>query len=126
MPAVVLAAALAVGATACSSASSTGAKGSANSKGSTGAGASASASASAAGTTALTGTAAKTLVAKAVADTEAAPAVSVKGENLSEGTSSQPISLDLTVDHKGGCEGSVGGLQDRDVPARRHRRLLSG
>jgi hypothetical protein len=108
VPAVVLAAALAAAAAACGSPSSSGKSASDTATGSPTASVSASASASPAGTSTLTGAAATALMAKAVADTEAAPTVVVKATGIPGGTGGQPISFDLTLVQKAGCEGTFG------------------
>jgi hypothetical protein len=108
VPAVVLAAALAAAAAACGSPSSSGKSASGTTTSSPTASVSASASASPAGTRTLTGAAATALMTKAVADTEAAPTVMVKATGLPGGTAGQPISFDLTLVQKAGCEGTFG------------------
>jgi len=105
VPAVVLAAALAA---ACSSPSSSGTSASGTATGSPTASVSASASASPAGTSTLDSAAAAALMAKAVADTEAAPTVVVKATGISSATAGQSVIMDLTVVPKVGCEGTVG------------------
>ena len=116
VPAVLLAAAPPAAATACGSSSSSGTAAdvrtvgaSASSASASGAAASASASASAAhiATNLLTGAAATALLAKAVADTKAAPSVVVKADDLPDGTAGQTISLDLTLVQKVGCKGTI-------------------
>ena len=107
-PAVVLAAALAVAAAACSSPSSSGKSASGTATGSPTASVSASASASPIGTSKLTGAAAIALMAKAVADTEAAPTVVVKATGISSGTACESLGMDLTLVPKVGCEGTIG------------------
>ena len=105
VPAVLLVAALAAAAAACSSPSSSGTTAAASTVGASAA--SASASASAAGTGRLTGAAATALLAKAVADTKAAPSVEVKTADIPDGTAGQLLSFDLTMVRKVGCEGSI-------------------
>jgi hypothetical protein len=91
VPAVILAAALAAAATACSSSSSSGTP----------------AATTTASTGKLTGTAATALVARAVANTEAAPSVVVKGSGVSTGTAGQTVTFDLTLVQKAGCQGTI-------------------
>ena len=67
---------------------------------------SASASASPAGTSTLTGAAVIALFNKALADTEAAPTVVMKATGIPGGTDGEPVSFDLTVVQKVGCEGT--------------------
>jgi hypothetical protein len=112
VPAVILAAALAATAAACSSSGSSSAPAAVTTTGSSTASASAtgspaSASASPASTAKLTGTAATALVSKAVANTEAAPSVVVKGTGVSTGTAGQTVSFDLTLVQKAGCQGTI-------------------
>ena len=108
MPAVVLAAALAAAAAACGSPSSSGTSASGTATGSPTASVSASASASPAGTSTLTGAAVIALFNKALADTEAAPTVVMKTTGIPGGTAGQPVSFDLTLAQKAGCEGTFG------------------
>jgi hypothetical protein len=111
VPAVILAAALAAAATACSSSSSSSPSAAVTTTGSSAssspAASSPSASASAAATGKLTGAAATALVTKAVANTQAAPSVVVKGTGVSTGSGSQTVSFDLTLVQKSGCQGTI-------------------
>jgi hypothetical protein len=112
VPAVILAAALAVGATACSSSSSSSPSAAVTTTGSSAsssasASSPASASAAPAATGKLTGAAATALVTKAVANTKAAPSVVVKGTGVSTGSGSQTVSFDLTLVQKSGCQGTI-------------------
>jgi hypothetical protein len=107
VPAVILAAALAAAAAACGSSASSGTSAVVGTARSSTASAAPSATVSAAGARTLTGAAATALLAKAVADTKAAPSVVVKSPGLSSGTAGQPLSLDLTMVRNVGCKGSV-------------------
>jgi hypothetical protein len=112
VPAVLLAAALAAAATACGSSSSSGAATAVTTTGSSttsasAAGSPALASASAASTGKLTGATATALLAKAFADSKAAPSVVVKDTAVSSGTADQSVSFDVALLQKGGCQGTV-------------------
>jgi len=69
--------------------------------------ASASGSASAAATGKLTGAAATALVAKALANTEAASSVRVQGIGVGTDSGSQMVSFDITLVRNKGCEGAI-------------------
>jgi hypothetical protein len=56
----------------------------------------------------LEGAAATALLAKAVADTEAAPTVVMKATGISSGTAGQSLVMDLTLVPKVGCKGTIG------------------
>jgi hypothetical protein len=108
--AAVLLVALAAAVTACSSSSSSGTAAAVRTVGASASGASASGAAASAariGTDPLTGAAATALLAKAVADTKAAPSVVVKADDLPDGTAGQMISFDLTLVQKVGCKGTI-------------------
>jgi hypothetical protein len=105
--AVLLVAALAAAVTACSSSSSSGTSAAVSTVGASAASAAASASASAARTSTLDGAAATALLAKAVADTKAAPSVVVKTASIPDGTAGQSLSIDLTMVQKVGCQGTI-------------------
>lgn len=115
-PAVIIAAALAVGAAACSSSGSsssssssaaTGTTSGTASSSSTASSSTASSSASPAGTGTVTGAAATALITKAIANTKAAPSLTVVGAGVSTGSSSQRVSFDLTLVQKAGCRGTI-------------------
>jgi len=105
VPAVILAAALATAATACGS---SGSSGSSAAAGATSGTATAS-SASSASTGKVTGAAATTLITKAIANTKAAPSLTVVGSGVSSGSgsNSQTVSFDLTLVQKAGCRGTI-------------------
>jgi hypothetical protein len=119
VPAVILAAALAAGAAACSSSGSTsssaatatasGSTGSSSTASSSAASSSstASSSASAASTATVTGAAATALITKAIANTKAAPSLTVVGAGVSTGSAGQRVSFDLTLVQKAGCRGTI-------------------
>jgi hypothetical protein len=113
VPAVILAAALAAGAAACSSSGSSSsspasgtASGTATSS-STASSSTASSSASPASTGTVTGAAATALITKAIANTKAAPSLTVVGSGVSTGSGSQRVSFDLTLVQKAGCRGTI-------------------
>ena len=108
VPAVILAAVLAIGAAACSSSSS--------------AATSTASGASPASTATVTGAAATALITKAIANTKAAPSLQVVGSGISSGSTgssstsssssstssgSQQVSFDLTLVQKAGCRGTI-------------------
>jgi hypothetical protein len=69
--------------------------------------ASGSVSASVAATGRLTGATATALVAKALANTEAASSVRVQGSGVGTGSGSQTVSFDITLVKNKGCEGTI-------------------
>jgi hypothetical protein len=69
--------------------------------------ASPSASASPTLTAKLTGAAATALVAKALANTKAAPSVRVDGQGVGTGSGSQTVTFDITLVRNKGCEGTI-------------------
>ena len=118
VPAVILAAALAAGAAACgSSGSSSSSPASGTASGttapsstapsSTAPSSTASSSASPASTGTVTGAATTALITKAIANTKAAPSLTVIGSGVSTGSSSQRVSFDLTLVQKAGCRGTI-------------------
>jgi hypothetical protein len=94
MPAVILVAALSMTTAACSSSGSS---------------STAAASGPSSATSTLTGAAATSLIAQAIANTEATPSLVVVGSGVSSGSasSSQRVSFNLTLVQKTGCMGSI-------------------
>jgi len=108
VPAIILAAALAAGVASCSSSgSATGTASSSTASSSTGSSSTASSSASAASTATVTGSAATALITRAIANTKAAPSLTVVGSGVSTGSGSQRVSFDLTLVQKAGCRGTI-------------------
>jgi hypothetical protein len=109
VPTVVLAAVLATAIAACSSSSSSGSPASSATSGTaTPSGTAAASSASPATTAKVTGAAATALITKAIANTKAAPSLTVVGSGVSTGgSSSQRVSFDLTLVQKAGCRGTI-------------------
>src|ERR1700692_547747 len=70
-------------------------------------GSSGAASPSPAGTSTLTGTAANALIAKALADTQAASSFRVQGQGVATGTGGQTVSFELTLVKNKGCQGMI-------------------
>jgi hypothetical protein len=103
VPAVILAAALATTAAACGSSGSSGSSAAARST----TGSAVAVSASPVNTGKVTGAAANALITKAIANTKAAPSLTVVGTGLSSGSGSQKISFDLTLVQKAGCRGTI-------------------
>ena len=108
VPAVILAAALAAGAAACSSSgSSSSSPASGSASGTATSSTATSSSASPASTGTVTGAATTALITKAIANTKAAPSLTVVGSGVSTGSSSQRVSFDLTLVQKAGCRGTI-------------------
>jgi hypothetical protein len=107
VPAVILAAALATGAAACSSSGSSSGSAATGTASGNASSSTASSSASPASTAKVTGAAATALITKAIANTKAAPSLTVVGSGVSSGSGSQRVSFDLTLVQKAGCRGTI-------------------
>jgi hypothetical protein len=104
VPAVILAAALATAAAACGSSSSSGSSAASSSA----SGTAAVSGTSPASTGKVTGAVATALITKAIANTKAAPSLTVVGSGITTGSgSSQHVSFDLTLVQKAGCRGTI-------------------